>query len=101
MGTCSYILHGTELAMQDTFGSALHGAGRMLSRRQAKKRYWGSDVIKELAERGIVIRAHSKAGVAEEAPGAYKDVEQVVDVMHNAGIIRKVVRVRPLICIKG
>ncbi len=101
MGTCSYILHGTELAMQDTFGSALHGAGRMLSRRQAKKRYWGSDVIKELAERGIVIRAHSKAGVAEEAPGAYKDVEQVVDVMHNAGIIRKVVRVRPLICVKG
>jgi tRNA-splicing ligase RtcB len=101
MGTCSYILHGTELAMQDTFGSALHGAGRMLSRRQAKKRFWGGDVIKELANRGIVIRAHSKAGVAEEAPGAYKDVEQVVEVMHNAKIIRKVARVRPLICIKG
>ena len=73
----------------------------MLSRQQAKKRYWGSDVIKQLAEQGIVIRAHSKAGVAEEAPGAYKDVDQVVDVMHNAGIIRKVVRVRPLICVKG
>lgn len=101
MGTYSYILYGTELAMQDTFGSALHGAGRMMSRRQAKKRYWGGDVIKELAERGIVIRAHSNAGVAEEAPGAYKDVEQVVDVMHNAGVIHKVARVRPLICVKG
>ncbi len=101
MGTYSYILYGTELAMKDTFGSALHGAGRMLSRNQAKKRFWGGDVIQQLAERGIAIRAHSKAGVAEEAPGAYKDVEQVVDVMHNAGIIRKVARVRPLICIKG
>jgi tRNA-splicing ligase RtcB len=58
-------------------------------------------VIKELAGRGIIIRAHSKPGVAEEAPGAYKDVEHVVDVMHNAGIIRKVARVRPLICVKG
>ena len=101
MGTYSYILHGTELAMEDTFGSALHGAGRMLSRRQAKKKFWGGDVITGLAERGIVVRAHSKAGVAEEAPGAYKDVEQVVAVMHNAEIIRKVARVRPLICIKG
>lgn len=101
MGTYSYILHGTELAMQDTFGSALHGAGRMMSRRQAKKKFWGGDVIETLAQRGIVIRAHSKAGVAEEAPGAYKDVEQVVDVMHNAGVIRKVARVRPLVCVKG
>lgn len=101
MGTYSYILHGTELAMRETFGSALHGAGRMLSRRQAKKKYWGGDVIQELAERGIVIRAHSRAGVAEEAPGAYKDVEQVVDVMHEAGIIRRVARLRPLVCIKG
>jgi len=101
MGTFSYILHGTDRAMQDTFGSALHGAGRLLSRHQAKKQFWGGDVIQELAERGVVIRAHSKAGVAEEAPGAYKDVEQVVEVMHNAGIIRKVARVRPLICIKG
>ncbi|MDY7042119.1 MAG: RtcB family protein, partial [Chloroflexota bacterium] len=101
MGTCSFILHGTERAMQETFGSALHGAGRVLSRRQAKKRFWGGDVIDELAGQGIVIRAHSKAGVAEEAPGAYKDVEDVVEIMHNAGIIRKVARLRPLICIKG
>ena len=101
MGTYSYILHGTEIAMEDTFGSALHGAGRTLSRRQAKKRFWGGDVIKGLAEQGIIICAHSQAGAAEEAPGAYKDVERVVDVMHNAGVIRKVARVRPLICIKG
>jgi tRNA-splicing ligase RtcB len=101
MGTYSYILHGTERAMEDTFGSALHGAGRVMSRRQAKKQFWGGDVIQDLAQRGIVIRAHSKPGVAEEAPGAYKDVDQVVDVMHHAGIIRKVARVRPLICVKG
>jgi len=101
MGTCSFILHGTELAMRETFGSALHGAGRTLSRQQAKKRFWGEDVITELAGQGIVVRAHSKAGVAEEAPGAYKDVEEVVDIMHNAGIIRKVARLRPLICVKG
>lgn len=101
MGTCSFILHGTKRAMEETFGSALHGAGRVLSRNQAKKRFWGGDVIRQLAEQGIVIRAHSKAGVAEEAPGAYKDVESVVDIMHEAGIIRKVARLRPLICIKG
>lgn len=101
MGTYSFILHGTKRAMDETFGSALHGAGRTLSRRQAKKKFWGGDVIDKLAAQGIVIRAHSKAGVAEEAPGAYKDVEAVVDIMHNAGIIRKVARLRPLICIKG
>ena len=101
MGTHSYILCGTKRGMEETFGSALHGAGRALSRRQAKKRYWGGDVIKELAERGIIIRAHSKAGVAEEAPGAYKDVLQVVEIMHNAGVVRKVARLRPIICVKG
>lgn len=101
MGTASFILRGTQLGMEATFGSALHGAGRVMSRRGAKKQYWGEDVIKELRGRGIIIRAHSKAGVAEEAPGAYKDVEQVVNVMHNAGIIRKVAMVRPCICVKG
>ena len=101
MGTHSYILCGTSRGLKETFGSALHGAGRSLSRNQAKKQFWGSDVIKELGTRGIIIRAHSKAGVAEEAPGAYKDVLQVVDVMHNAGIVRKVARLRPVICIKG
>jgi tRNA-splicing ligase RtcB len=101
MGTASFILCGTELGMEETFGSALHGAGRVMSRRGAKKRYWGEDVIRDLHNRGIIIRAHSRAGVAEEAPGAYKDVGQVVDVMHNAGIIRKVAKVRPRICVKG
>jgi len=101
MGTASFILHGTQLGMEATFGSALHGAGRVMSRNQAKKQYWGEDVIKGLRDQGIIIRAHSKAGVAEEAPGAYKDVEQVVNVMHNAGIIRKVAKVRPWICVKG
>ena len=101
MGTYSYVLVGTLRGMEETFGSALHGAGRALSRRQAKKRYWGGDVIKELAKRGIMIRAHSVAGVAEEAPGAYKDVQQVVDVMHEAGVVRRVARLRPVICVKG
>jgi len=101
MGTASFILHGTRLGMEETFGSALHGAGRVMSRRQAKKRFWGEDVIQALREQGVIIRAHSKAGVAEEAPGAYKEVEQVVEVMHNAGIIRRVAMVRPWICIKG
>ena len=101
MGTHSCILTGTKRGMEETFGSALHGAGRALSRHQAKKRFWGGDVIEELAARGIIIRAHSKAGVAEEAPGAYKDVLQVVEVMHNAGVVRKVARLRPVICVKG
>lgn len=101
MGTYSYILHGTKRAMEDTFGSALHGAGRVMSRRKAKKKYWGEDVMKRLAARGILIRAHSKAGVAEEAPGAYKDVTQVVEVMEGADIIRRVATLKPFICVKG
>jgi tRNA-splicing ligase RtcB len=101
MGTCSYILHGTQRAMDETFGSALHGAGRTLSRKQATRRFRADTITRELAERGIVVRARSKRGLAEEAPGAYKDAERVVDIMHGAGIIRKVARVRPLICIKG
>jgi len=101
MGTYSFILHGTEKAMEETFGTALHGAGRMMSRRRAKKRWWGEDVMKELAARGILIRAHSKAGVAEEAPGAYKDVTRVVEIMEGAGIIRRVATLKPFICLKG
>jgi tRNA-splicing ligase RtcB len=101
MGTSSYILHGTPRAMEDTFGSALHGAGRVLSRRQATKRFRADEMTSDLAAQGIVVRGHSRRGLAEEAPGAYKDVDQVVDVMHEAGIIRKVARVRPLVCVKG
>ncbi|MBN1582754.1 MAG: RtcB family protein, partial [Anaerolineae bacterium] len=101
MGTCSYILHGTQQAMDETFGSALHGAGRVLSRKQATKQFRADTITRDLDRQGIVIRGHSKLGLAEEAPGAYKDVDRVVDVMDEAGIIRKVARVRPLICIKG
>ncbi len=101
MGTSSFILHGTKKGMKETFGSACHGAGRIMSRKQAKKQFWGEDVIKNLESKGIIIKGHSKAGVAEEAPGAYKDVEDVVNVMHNAGISKKVARVKPLISIKG
>jgi len=101
MGTQSYILHGTEKGMNDTFGSAIHGAGRAMSRMQAKRQWRGDDILRTLEEKGILIRAHSKAGVAEEAPSAYKNVQEVVDVMHNSGIAMKVIEVKPLISIKG
>jgi len=101
MGTCSFILVGTERGMEETFGSAVHGAGRLKSRKQALKEYRGTSIIEELERNGIIVRAHSKRGAAEEAPGAYKDVERVVNVMEGAGVNRKVVRLRPLICIKG
>lgn len=101
MGTCSYILVGTEMGMRQAFGSACHGAGRALSRRQAKKKWRGEALIKDLAARGIIVRAHSYSGAAEEAPGAYKDVTEVVDATHKAGLAKKVVMVKPLACIKG
>lgn len=101
MGTASYILHGTQKGMEETFGSAIHGAGRIMSRNQALGGVRGESIINELAKKGIIIKGHSMAGVAEEAPSAYKPVEQVVDVMHNAGVAKKVVLLRPLISIKG
>lgn len=101
MGTSSYILTGTELGMQETFGSACHGAGRSMSRKRAKKKYFGKDIVRQLAQRGIIVRAHNFAGVAEEAPGAYKDVEHVVDAMHDSGVVKKVVQVRPVGVMKG
>ncbi len=101
MGTESYILHGTEKGMSETFGSACHGAGRALSRVQAKKKWYGKELVKELEKQGIIIRGVSMSGLAEEAPGAYKDVREVVEVMHAAGIVEKVVRLKPMICVKG
>jgi tRNA-splicing ligase RtcB len=101
MGTASYILGGTKEGMQLAFGSACHGAGRAMSRHQALKNWSGSKVIDDLAGHGIVIRSPSFRGVAEEAPGAYKDVSAVVDSADQAGLARKVARVVPLICIKG
>lgn len=101
MGTCSYILHGTEKGMEEVFGTAVHGAGRVSSRQEAKRRWRGMDLVKQLKEEGIIIKGHSLPGVAEEAPGAYKDVTQVVNVVHNSGIARKVAMSKPVISIKG
>ncbi|MDT8384155.1 MAG: RtcB family protein [Gammaproteobacteria bacterium] len=101
MGTASYILAGTAHSEQLAFSSACHGAGRAMSRHQAKRQWQGRQLIDELASEGILIRSPSLRGVAEEAPGAYKDVSAVVDAADRAGLARKVARLRPLICIKG
>src|SRR5437588_4522294 len=82
MGTSSYVLAGTEGAMQETFGSTCHGAGRVMSRAKAKKTVHGAELSRKLQSRGIVVRAGSMRGLAEEAPEAYKDVSRVVDVVH-------------------
>jgi tRNA-splicing ligase RtcB (3'-phosphate/5'-hydroxy nucleic acid ligase) len=99
MGTSSYILAG--LGSDRAFASACHGAGRSMSRHQATRRWQGRDVIDELAGRGILIRSPSLRGVAEEAPGAYKDVNAVVDAAETAGLAKKIVRLEPMVCIKG
>jgi len=101
MGTASYVLVGTHKAMELTFGSTCHGAGRVMSRRKARKRIQGSELRHELEEQGIVVRAGSMRGLAEEAPAAYKDVSRVVEVVHGAGLARKVARLRPMAVIKG
>jgi tRNA-splicing ligase RtcB len=101
MGTASYILAGTQASMRRAFGSACHGAGRAMSRHQALHNWSGRHVVDELAGRGILIRSPSSRGVAEEAPGAYKDVSAVVDSADHAGLACKVARLEPMICIKG
>lgn len=101
MGTESYVLVGTGRAMEISFGSTCHGAGRVMSRSQALKKILGADLKRELEEQGIVIRAGSTKGLAEEAPAAYKNVSQVVEVVHGVGLARKVARLRPLAVIKG
>jgi len=101
MGTCSWVLRGTQTAMEQTFGSSCHGAGRRLSRRQARKQFKGVKLRRELEHTGIQVMAGSMSGLAEEAPGAYKDVNRVVDVVHGAGIALKVARLVPLAVIKG
>ena len=101
MGTGSYILVGDAMAEQKAFASACHGAGRALSRHAALKQWSGRKVVDDLAERGIIVRSPSMRGVAEEAPGAYKDVTAVVAAAEQAGLARRVTRLRPLICIKG
>lgn len=101
MGTASWVLVGTERAMSQTFGSTCHGAGRTMSRSKAKKTIWGADLREELEAKGIHVRAGSMAGLAEEAPVAYKDVDRVVEVVHGANIARKVARLEPLAVVKG
>jgi len=101
MGTGSYVLVGEATAETKAFASACHGAGRALSRHAALKQWSGRKVVDELAERGIIIKSPSMRGVAEEAPGAYKDVGAVVAAAEHAGLARRVARLRPLICIKG
>lgn len=101
MGTASYILIGNQKAMDLTFGSTAHGAGRFLSRSRAKKKYFGKEVQTSLADRGIIVKATKGVVIAEEAPGAYKDVDEVVRVSDSVGIATKAVRLRPIGVIKG
>ncbi len=102
MGTSSYILAGTKESELRAFSSACHGAGRAMSRHQAKKRWHGKELIKQLEEKqGILVRSPSMRSVAEEAPGSYKDVSAVVDSADQSGLAKKVARLEPLVCIKG
>jgi len=101
MGTASYILHGTEAAMDISFGSACHGAGRVMSRAHAKHEFYGEDVRKSLEARGITVKATHPSVIAEEAPGVYKSSSEVVNVVHNVGIAKKVARVLPIGVAKG
>ena len=101
MGTSSWILAGTAASESCAFSSACHGAGRSMSRHQARRNWRGQDIVEMLARRGTVIRSPSMRGVAEEAPGAYKDVAVVIEATHNAGLARKVAELKPLVCIKG
>ena len=101
MGTESYILVGTAESERLAFSSACHGAGRAMSRTQAMKRWHGRDVIQELGRHGILIRSRSFRGVAEEAPGAYKNVNDVAEAAEHANLARRVARLVPLICVKG
>jgi len=101
MGTSSYVLVGTDRAMLETFGSSCHGAGRAMSRTQAKRETTEHVLRSELKSRGILVRCASKTGLTEEKPDAYKDVDRVVNVVHGAGIARKVARLVPLAVMKG
>lgn len=101
MGTSSYLLKGTQIAMEKTFGSTCHGAGRTASRSSAKKSHSGSDIRKDLLDKGIFVRATSNKVIAEEAPDVYKSSSEVVDIVHSTGISMKVAKLEPLGVIKG
>jgi tRNA-splicing ligase RtcB len=101
MGTSSYILRGTQTAMDRTFGSTCHGAGRIMSRTQAKKMMSGREIVANLLKEGIIVRAHSENAIADEAPDVYKSSDEVVNVVHEVGLSRLVARLSPLGVIKG
>jgi tRNA-splicing ligase RtcB len=101
MGTSSYVLVGTERAMEETFGSSCHGAGRAKSRTSAKKETSPEALLRELSSRGILVRGQSRSGLTEEGPAAYKDVDRVVEVMCGAGLARTVAKLIPLAVMKG
>lgn len=101
MGTCSYVLTGTETGMAETFGSTCHGAGRASSRAKSRRTLDYHEVLAKLEEKGISIRVASPKLVMEEAPESYKDVTAVVDTCHAAGISKKVIKLRPVAVVKG
>lgn len=101
MGTSSYILSGGDNSLNISFGSTAHGAGRLKSRTQAKKDYWGEDVQKELERKGILVKADSGSTIAEEAPGVYKDIDEVIQVSDELGIGKEVAKMLPVVNIKG
>ena len=101
MGTGSYVLAGQEKAMTETFGSACHGAGRLMSRKQAIKSSRGRSISRELADQGVLVMSASKGTLSEEMPEAYKDLNDVVQVVHDAGIAKKAARLKSIACIKG
>jgi len=101
MGTASYVLAGTQKAMEETFGSTCHGAGRVMSRTAAKKASKGRAIQRELEDKGILVRWTGRSTLAEEIPEAYKDISQVVEVVHGAGISKKVAKLRPIAVVKG
>jgi tRNA-splicing ligase RtcB len=101
MGTSSYILRGTRTAMERTFGSTCHGAGRIMSRTQAKKMKSGREIVADLLKQNIMVRAHSESSIADEAPDVYKSSEEVVNVVHEVGLSRLVARLSPVGVIKG
>lgn len=101
MGSGAYVLAGTMGAFTETFGSTCHGAGRVMSRTQAMKSCRGRSIPREMAERGVIVMASGRSTLSEEIPEAYKSLEDVVAVVHGAGLSRKVARLRAIGCIKG
>jgi tRNA-splicing ligase RtcB len=101
MGTASYVLVGTDKGMTESLGSTAHGAGRVMSRHQATREFRGQALVSELGKEGIIVKGHSMSGIAEEAPGAYKDIDEVVKVSDELGIAKAVVRLKPMGVVKG